>query len=126
MSKTLETSTISIVTSNPIQVLHVDDDQAFLSMAKQCLELKNDVQVESTNSVQEAFEKLKTKTYDVIVSDYQMADKDGLEFLRELDASGNKIPFILFTGKGRNEVAVKALNLGAFRYVSKNGAPDAV
>ena len=47
-----------------------------------------------------------------------MGEKDGLEFLRELNASGNKIPFILFTGKGRDEIAVKALDLGAFRYLN--------
>jgi PAS domain S-box-containing protein len=125
MSETMETSTITIVSSNPIRILHVDDDDAFLNMAKQCLELQTDIQVESAHSAKEALEKLKTKSFDVIVSDYQMAEKDGLEFLRELNASGNKIPFILFTGKGRDEVAVKALNLGAFRFMNKNGAPDA-
>ena len=35
-------------------------------------------------------------------------------------------PFILFTGKGQEEVAVKALNLGAFRYLNKHGDPEAV
>lgn len=125
MSK-VETPTITTISSNPIRILHVDDDCAFLNMTKQCLELQTDIRVDSTHSVQEALEKLKTKTYDVIVSDFQMAEKDGLEFLRELNASGNEIPFILFTGKGRNEIVEKALNLGAFRYVNKNGAPDAV
>ena len=52
-----------------------------------------------------------------------MPIKNGLEFLKELRDQQSDIPFILFTGKGREDVAVKALNLGADRYVNKNGSP---
>ena len=38
----------------------------------------------------------------------------------------NKIPFILFTGKGREEVAIQALNLGAGGYFNKQGSPETV
>jgi len=62
----------------------------------------------------------------VIVSDYIMPGKDGLEFLKELRDSGNTIPFIIFTGKGREIVAIKALNLGADQYINKIGKPEAV
>jgi len=116
---------IAFISTSRIQVLHVDDDISFSSMAKQCLELEGDIQVESVNSVKNAFEILKTKKYDIIVSDYYMPEKDGLEFLKELKATGNTTPFILFTGQGRDEVAIKALNSGAFRYMNKGGAPDA-
>ncbi len=117
--------TIAILSNSPIRILHVDDDCAFLGMAKQCLELQADIQVESANSVKMALEMLKAEKFDVIVSDYQMAEKDGLEFLRELKAMGVATPFVLFTGKGRDEVAERALNLGAFRYMNKRGAPVA-
>ncbi|MGD0645405.1 MAG: PAS domain S-box protein [Candidatus Bathyarchaeia archaeon] len=127
MSETaLREPKIALVSSNPICILHVDDDVAFLSMAKQCLEMQADIEVESAQSVQEALEMLKTKKFDVIVSDYQMNRKDGLEFLNEIKAIGITTPFILFSGKGRDEVAVKALNSGAFRYIDKRGAPDAI
>ena len=115
----------ALISSDPVSILHVDDDVAFLEMAKQCLEMHADITVDSAESVQEAFEKLKTKKFDVIVSDYQMKGKDGLEFLSELKAAGVTTPFILFSGKGRDEVAVKALNSGAFRYIDKRGALDA-
>jgi DNA-binding response OmpR family regulator len=39
---------------------------------------------------------------------------------------GNSIPFIIFTGKGREIVAIKALNLGADQYINKIGKPEAV
>jgi PAS domain S-box-containing protein len=111
--------------SRPINVLHVDDDEAFLIMAKQCLEMQNGIRVKSVLSVNEALAILKNKKFDAIISDYEMKDKDGLEFLSALKAIGNTTPFVLFTGKARDEIAVKALNSGAFRYLDKRGSPAA-
>ena len=119
-------TTIAIISNNPIRILHVDDDENFLKIAKRCLELNTDIKVETATSVEEALEALKKSVFDVIVSDYDMFEKDGLEFLKELRESGNMIPFILFTGKGREEVAEQALNLGAFRYMDKQGPSKAV
>ncbi|MEM2911415.1 MAG: PAS domain S-box protein [Candidatus Bathyarchaeia archaeon] len=110
----------------PIRVLHVDDEAGFLSVAKECLERQGAFEVDTALSVKEAVEKMKNKEYDVIVCDYQMPEKDGLQFLEELRKTGNLIPFILFTGKGGEEVAVKAMDLGADGYVSKNGEPETV
>ena len=88
-----------------IKVLHVDDDCAFLKVAKQCSGEQGEFEVDTASSVNEAFEELMKKEYDAVVSDYQMPEKDGLEFLKELREKGNTVPFIIFTGKGREEVA---------------------
>ncbi|MCW3993438.1 MAG: PAS domain S-box protein [Candidatus Bathyarchaeota archaeon] len=117
---------VDLTEKTPIRVLHVDDEAVFLKVAKQCLEMQGPFQVETASSVEEAMEKMKKKTFDVIVSDYVMPGKDGLEFLKELRDSGNDVPFIIFTGKGREEVAIKALNLGADRYLNKGGDPETV
>jgi len=109
-----------------VRVLHVDDDRSLLEVTRQCLELQGPFQVDSASSVDEALELLKKGAYDAVVSDYQMPCKDGLEFLKELRLSGNTIPFLMFTGKGREEVAIKALNLGADQYLNKNGDPETV
>jgi signal transduction histidine kinase len=55
-----------------------------------------------------------------------MPNKNGLQFLEEIRQFKNEIAFVMFTGKGREEVAVKALNLGADRYINKNGDPETV
>ena len=82
-------------------------------------------EVDNALSVDEAFKKMQSQVFDAIVSDYEKPQKNGLDFLKELREKGNEIPFILFTGKGREDVAVKALNLGADRYLNKNGSPEA-
>ena len=116
----------NVAKTERIRVLHVDDERGFLKVAKQCLETQGEFEVDTASSVNEASEKLKKTDYDIIVSDYHMPDKDGLEFLKELREKGNTVPFIVFTGKGREEIAVKALNLGADQYIDKHGDPETV
>ncbi len=109
-----------------IRVLHVDDELGLLKVAKQCLEMQGPFRVDTASSVEEALAKLGKERYDAVVSDYQMPRKDGLEFLKELRESGNSVPFIMFTGKGREEVARRALNLGANQYLNKTGETETV
>jgi len=85
-----------------IRVLHVDDDSNLLRISKQFMEMEGPLQVDTALSVEEALEKLEKEKYDIVVSDYQMPEKDGLEFLKTLRSKGNAIPFIMFTGKGMN------------------------
>jgi PAS domain S-box-containing protein len=115
-----------LTVKNSIKILHVDDDPDFLKVSKQILAERGSFQVDTASSVDEAAEKMKKETYDAIVSDYQMSDTDGLQFLKELREEGNSIPFVIFTGKGREEVAIKALNLGAHGYFNKSGPPETV
>lgn len=109
-----------------IHVLHVDDDSDFLKTAKQCLEMQGEFQVDTAISAKEARAKLEKEKYDVIISDYQMPEEDGLEFLKLIRGEGNTTPFILLTGKGREEVAINALNLGVDQYLNKGGRPETV
>jgi PAS domain S-box-containing protein len=117
------------VSSKPetlIHVLHVDDDADFLKCSKRILEMYDPFQIETAVSVKEALQKIRQKAYDVIVSDYLMPERNGLNLLKELRNRGNDVPFILFTGKGREEIAIEALNLGADRYFNKSGKPETV
>lgn len=116
----------SVKDSKKIHVLHVDDDASFLEVTKQILELEAGFTVESAVSADEAIKKLSTTVYDIVVSDFEMPQKDGLIFLKELREQNNHIPFVLFTGKGREEVAIKALNMGANGYYNKQGSPETV
>lgn len=114
------------VQEEPLHILHVDDDASILSVSKTILETENKFEIDNATSVDEAFKKLETQNYDAIVSDYEMPQKSGLDFLKELREKNNRIPFILFIGEGREDVAVKALNLDADSYINKNGSSETV
>jgi CheY-like chemotaxis protein len=110
-----------------IRILHVDDDPSNLEVSKDMLmEINVNFEINDACSVNEGLMKLAVENYDIVVSDYEMPQKDGLDFLKELRDQNNTIPFIMFTGKGREEVAMKALNLGATRYFNKQGDPATV
>jgi PAS domain S-box-containing protein len=116
---------VNLCKEKVIRVLHVDDDAGFLAVAKQCLEEQYQFEVDTALSAEEALKKLKDSEYDAVITDYQMPGKNGLELLRELRQEGNDVPFILFTCKGREEIAIAALNSGVYRYVGKEGKAEA-
>ncbi len=106
-----------------MKVLLVDDEPGLLELSEIYLEKDKDVEVETASSARDALDLLKDGDYDAIVSDYQMPETDGIEFLKAVRSQGNVIPFVLFTGKGREEVVIEALNSGADFYVKKGGDP---
>jgi len=106
-------------------VLYVDDEPGLLEIGKLFLEQSGQFTVDVTTSALDALALLNTKTYDAIISDYQMPDMDGIKFLKTLKSSGNNLPFILFTGRGREEVVIEAINSGADFYLQKGGDPTA-
>lgn len=83
------------------------------------------MKVETVHSVEEARMALCKDRYDIIVSDYQMPGEDGIQFLKSLRTAGDTTPFILFTGKGREEIAIEAFDSGADFYIQKGGETKA-
>jgi len=104
-------------------VLYIDDEKDLLDMGKIFLEQSGYLHVDTTPSVTEALDKLKHRQYDGIISDYQMPRMNGIEVLRYIRSHYKDLPFILFTGKGREEVVIEALNSGADFYIQKGGDP---
>lgn len=108
-----------------ISVLLVDEEPLILDITREYLGQSGDMTVTCSESVPEALEKLASGRFDVIVSDYDMPGTTGIEFLKLLKAKGDDTPFIIFTGKGREQVAMEALNSGADFYLQKGGSPKA-
>jgi PAS domain S-box-containing protein len=106
-----------------ITILYVDDEPLLLDIGKIYLEKDPQFSINTALSAKEALEKIRYQTYDAIVSDYQMPEMNGIDFLKRVRGSGNSIPFIIFTGKGREEVVIQALNEGADFYLQKGGEP---
>ncbi len=109
-----------------IRVLYVDDEEALLEMGKLFLEQNGEFSVDTVLSAPEALDILNKKMYDAIVSDYKMPEMDGIEFLKRVRVTDKNIPFIIFTGRSREEIVIEALNNGADFYLHKGGDPKAL
>ena len=107
----------------PVSILYVDDEPALLDAGKLYLEHTGNFNVTTCESAEDALNLLAESKYDAIISDYQMPECNGISFLKMLRGRGDDTPFIIFTGKGREEVVIEALNSGADFYLQKGGEP---
>jgi len=107
-----------------LRILYVDDEPELLDIGKLFLEKFGDFSVTTIDSAPAALDLLQQEKFDAIVSDYQMAEMDGIQFLIKVRTILGHIPFVLFTGKGREEIVIKALNEGADFYLQKGGDPE--
>src|SRR4030042_4209924 len=106
-----------------IEILVVDDEPSLLEIAKAFLERKGGIKADTASSADDALTMMSGRDYDAIICDYMMPGMDGLELLKLLREQGNNIAFVLFTGRGREDVAMEALNSGADFYLQKGGDP---
>lgn len=106
-------------------ILYVDDEPDLLELGKLFLEQSDDMRVETVRSPREALERIASTHFDCIVSDYLMPEMDGIAFLKVVRSRPDRIPFILYTGRGREDVVIDALNNGADFYLQKGGNPVA-
>lgn len=103
-----------------ITVLLVDDDEAFRDLSKRQLEqVDSGLSVVTESSAAAGLETLAAESIDCIVSDYEMPEMDGLEFLEAVREEHPTLPFVLHTGKGSEEIAAKAINAGVDAYYQK-------
>ncbi len=103
-------------------MLLVDDEPAVADLAALHLErVHEDITVEVETSVEAALARFEREpeTVDCIVADYNMPHMNGLEFLAAVRETHPDIPFILFTGKGSEEIASEAISAGVTDYLQK-------
>ncbi|ELZ27551.1 light and redox sensing histidine kinase [Halosimplex carlsbadense 2-9-1] len=101
-------------------MLHVDDEPDFADMAATFVEREDErFVVETAASASEGLERLADEPFDCIVSDYEMPGRDGIALLEAIRAEYPELPFILYTGKGSEEVASEAISAGVTDYLQK-------
>ncbi|GAB7013074.1 PAS domain S-box protein [Halolamina salina] len=106
--------------ADSIRVLHVDDQPEFSELVATFLEREDDrIVVETASSADEALERLADEAFDCVVSDYEMPNTDGIEFLETVRNRDPDLPFILFTGKGSEAIASEAISAGVTDYLQK-------
>jgi PAS domain S-box-containing protein len=103
-----------------ISVLHVDDEPSFADMVATFLKREDDrFTVENATRASVGVDQLLENGFDCVVSDYDMPGQNGIEFLENVREMYPDLPFLLFTGKGSEEVASEAITAGATDYIQK-------
>lgn len=106
--------------TEPIRILHVDDDPGFADMAAGFLERQDEpIAVETATNPNDALDVLSEIDVDCIVSDFDMPELNGIEFLETARDNYPGLLFILYTGKGSEEVASDAISAGVTDYIQK-------
>lgn len=108
---------LSMDTAN---VLHVDDEPGFAEMAAEFVERQDQrLQVETATNASDGLDRIRSNDIHCIVSDFDMPGQNGIDFLETVREAHPDLPFILFTGKGTEEVASEAISQGVTDYLQK-------
>jgi PAS domain S-box-containing protein len=112
-------------TMGEIVVVFVDDEPGLPELAARNLEAADDrLQVLTARTVEEAQSLLEAEPVDCIVADYDLPGQDGIDFLQAVREDDPDLPFILYTGKGSEEIASEAITNGVTDYFRKRRQAD--
>ncbi|MEF8973996.1 MAG: PAS domain-containing protein, partial [Haloarcula sp.] len=101
-------------------VLHVDNEPAFADLTATFLEREDDrFDVQTATSVTAGLDILADTDIDCVVSDYDMPDRNGIQFLEAVRDEYGSLPFILYTGQGSEAIASDAISAGVTDYLQK-------
>lgn len=108
------------------KILIVDDNRVMRKIVKRTLRQAGlgNHEVEECASGPEALNQLKNNRFDLILSDWNMPEMDGLEFLMRVKSAGITTPFGLVTSEGRPELLDKATDAGALFIITKPFTSD--
>src|SRR5512136_580574 len=109
----------------PKRVLVVDDEENFRHMLSVILK-KEGYDVEAASNGEEALQKVTLSPYDQVLCDIRMPKMDGLDFLNEAKKAGVDATIIMMSAYGTVDIAIEAIKLGAYDYISKPFKPDEV
>ncbi|ELZ35667.1 GAF domain-containing protein [Halorubrum tebenquichense] len=109
----------------PRRVLFVDDEPGAADLAATHVErLVDDIETVTRLSPDEALSVVRGQDVDCVVSDFDMPGSNGLEFLEAVRSIDPGLPFVLFTGKGSEEIASEAISAGVTDYLQKGAGRD--
>lgn len=106
-------------------ILHIDDKPTLADLVATFLQRERDAfEVITETDPREGLDRLAGIEADCIVCDYDMPELDGLAVLEAVRERDPDLPFVLFTGKGSEEIASEAISRGVTEYLQKDGGTD--
>ena len=113
------------MTATKKKILLVDDDADFLWLTARMLD-KLDYDVLQARSGEEGLSRFKKERPDLVLMDYRMPGRDGLEIAKEMKFLLPTASIIIITGYAEIKIAVKAMRMGAYDYITKPLNQDAL
>jgi PAS domain S-box-containing protein len=108
-----------------VRVLHIEDDAEFADLTATFLERQEgQFSIEHAKNAEAALDLLRDTPPDCIVSDYDMPGMNGIDLLKTVREEFSDLPFILFTGKGSEEIASEAISAGVTDYLQKDSGTE--
>ncbi|MFC7075120.1 response regulator [Haloarcula halophila] len=108
-----------------VRILLVDDEIDLADVVSLHLEQRREsFSVTTAIGGNDALSTFESTEIDCVVSDYEMPGMDGLALLRELHQRDQSVPFILYTGRGSEEIASEAISAGVTDYLQKRATSD--
>jgi two-component system, NtrC family, response regulator HydG len=104
-------------------ILLIEDDLTYSRIIKNFLG-NNGFEVKSFHKIADAQSTLKSGWPNLVITDFRLPDGNGLEVLETINGFTQTIPVILITSYSDIRIAVKAMKMGAFEYITKPINPD--
>ncbi|MEF8828854.1 MAG: response regulator, partial [Haloarcula sp.] len=112
-------------THGRLRILYVDGDSDDVSAVEEAIRGGADeFTVTVCETASAALEALDEGSYDCVVSEYRLPDRNGVELLRAVREQSPDLPFLLFTDDGDESVASSAISAGVTGYVTKTPLPE--
>ncbi len=104
-----------------IKILVVDDFATMRKIVKNVLQQLGYSNIEEAENGEEALKKLRSDSFDFVVSDWNMPVKDGLEMLKEIraDAKLKSTPVLMVTAEAEKSKVIEAIKAGVNNYIVK-------
>ncbi len=104
-------------------ILVVDDEPIVLDCCRLILEADGYI-VHLVQSVDEAIEALRSRSYVLLLVDVKMPVRDGMSLMREVKENWPEIPIVVMSGYPTRETIMAAAEIGAARFIPKPFTPD--
>ncbi len=103
-----------------VRLLLADKNLSYLEIARKMLRFHDEAyQVDVATSGEECLKKLHRNYYDLLLLDYDIDGKKGLEILSRITNTDRDVPIVMLVDEGREDIAFKALEKGAYDYIMK-------
>ncbi len=106
-----------------VKILIVDDDPIVLTSCKRVLEAEG-FEVCMVPSADKALEVMKNKTFDILLIDVKMPERDGMYLMRAVKKQWPEVPIVVMSGYPTPETVAEGLKLGAEEFIAKPFTPD--